>query len=32
METLASQVNVALPGFNRDARTIYDNLKSVWSW
>lgn len=31
METLASQVNVALPGFNRNARTIYDNLKSVWS-
>ena len=31
METLASQVEVALPAFNRNARTIYDNLKSVWS-
>lgn len=30
IETLASQVKVALPAFNRNARTIYDNLKSVW--
>jgi GMP synthase-like glutamine amidotransferase len=31
MERLASQVSSALPGFNRNARRIYDNLKSVWS-
>ena len=31
METLANQVSTALPGFDRNARTIYDNLKSVWS-
>jgi len=30
MERLASQVSSALPGFNRNARRIYDNLKSVW--
>jgi GMP synthase-like glutamine amidotransferase len=28
---LTQQVDGALPGFNQDARTMYDNLKSVWS-
>jgi GMP synthase-like glutamine amidotransferase len=30
-QTLTQQVSAALSGFNQDARTIYDNLKSVWS-
>jgi GMP synthase-like glutamine amidotransferase len=32
MDILANDVNLALPGFNRNARSIYDNLKSVLSW
>lgn len=31
VQTLKEEVNAALPGLNRDARTIYDNLKYAWS-
>ena len=32
VQTLKEKVDAALSRFNRDARTIYDNLKSAWSW
>ena len=31
-QTLKEKVDAALPRLNRDARTIYDNLKSAWAW
>jgi GMP synthase-like glutamine amidotransferase len=31
VQTLKEQVNAALPRLNRDARTIYDNLKYAWA-
>jgi GMP synthase-like glutamine amidotransferase len=31
-QALKEKVHAALPRLNRDARTIYDNLKSAWAW
>ena len=31
VRVLEENVNAELPQLNRDARTIYDNLKSAWS-